>query len=331
MSFQDLKDSKELNKDLKDSKELKDVKIEKKGYGCKKSPEDLRDLKIRFGEEHKKKFMNYMKSIGISTEEKKISSFNLMSIFSPKEIEAVSLIDQGPLGSCTANAACFAYFFDEVKQNITNKFFPSRLFLYYNERYINNTVDLDSGASIRDSMVSLKKYGVCREKIWPYDIKYFKTKPPEIAYKEGSKTKSVRYMRIDFSKDYTQADRLNHMKTCILSGYPFIFGFVVYPSFESEYVAKTGLLDLPNQNETSLGSHAVCAVGFDDNLNNTKKGYFIIKNSWGNKWGDNGLFYMSYDYISNEALCDTSDFWVLENIKRHDIFCSEDDIYPVSI
>ncbi|MDD4621510.1 MAG: lectin like domain-containing protein [Methanosarcina sp.] len=56
---------------------------------------------------------------------------------------------------------------------------------------------------------------------------------------------------------------------------------------------------------SSMSNHGVCIVGWDDNFdrNNFSKvppgnGAFIVKNSWGTDWGDNGYFYVSY-YDSN--------------------------------
>ena len=54
------------------------------------------------------------------------------------------------------------------------------------------------------------------------------------------------------------------MKDCISSGYPFVFGFSVYESFETDEVAKTGIMPMPQKNEKVLGGHAVSAVGFND-------------------------------------------------------------------
>jgi hypothetical protein len=77
--------------------------------------------------------------------------------------------DQGQLGSCTGNAIGAAFQFDLRKQKLDD-FVPSRLFIYYNEREIEGTVDSDSGAMIRDGMKSIAKVGVCSEDRWPYDI-----------------------------------------------------------------------------------------------------------------------------------------------------------------
>ena len=76
--------------------------------------------------------------------------------------------DQGRIGSCTANAIAGAFEFDLLKQSATD-FMPSRLFIYYNERYIEGTVGTDSGAMIRDGVKSVARLGVCQEDEWKYD------------------------------------------------------------------------------------------------------------------------------------------------------------------
>jgi C1A family cysteine protease len=71
--------------------------------------------------------------------------------------------DQGQLGSCTGNAIAGAIQFERRKQMLTPDFTPSRLFIYYNERVIEGTVNVDSGAQIRDGVKSVVKQGVCSE------------------------------------------------------------------------------------------------------------------------------------------------------------------------
>lgn len=84
--------------------------------------------------------------------------------------------DQGQLGSCTANALVGALEFLEIKDGAPFAD-VSRLFVYYNERVIEVTVNQDSGAFIRDGIKSLAKQGVCTEPEWPYKISKFTTKP----------------------------------------------------------------------------------------------------------------------------------------------------------
>jgi C1A family cysteine protease len=203
--------------------------------------------------------------------------------------------DQGQLGSCTANAIAGAFQFEEMKQNL-NVFIPARLFIYYNERVIENTINYDSGGFIRDGMKSINGVGVCSESTLPYDISKFTDKPSDACFTEASQHKSVSYQRI--------VNDLNQLKGCLADGYPFIFGFSVYESFESEEVAKSGQLSMPSQGERQVGGHAVMAVGYNENQNQ-----FIIRNSWGDQWGIQGYFTMPYEYLTNDNLAD--DFWTL--------------------
>ena len=94
------------------------------------------------------------------------------------------------------------------------------------------------------------------------------------------------------------------MKSCLAEGYPFVFGFTVYESFESQKVAQTGVLNMPAAKEKAVGGHAVLAVGYDDA---SKR--FIIRNSWGDQWGQKGYFTIPYQYLTTPNLAD--DFWTI--------------------
>ncbi len=59
--------------------------------------------------------------------------------------------------------------FAQMKQGASTSFTPSRLFIYYNERKREGTVDHDWGASIRSGFKSIEREGVCPESMWPYD------------------------------------------------------------------------------------------------------------------------------------------------------------------
>ncbi len=208
--------------------------------------------------------------------------------------------DQGQLGSCTGNAIAGAIQFGRRKQKQKPDFTPSRLFIYYNERVMEGTANVDSGAQIRDGIKSVVKEGVCTEKTWPDQIATFTEKPSAAAYKEASKYQVTSYSRL------TQT--LMQLKGCLASGYPFVFGFTVYESFESEEVAKTGVMPVPGASEKVLGGHAVVAVGYDDPSQR-----FIIRNSWGSNWGQKGYFTMPYAYITESNLAD--DFWTIRLVE----------------
>jgi C1A family cysteine protease len=209
--------------------------------------------------------------------------------------ECPPVYDQGQLGSCSANAIGAAFEFELLKQKLPD-FMPSRLFIYYNERVIENTVNSDSGAQIRDGIKSISAQGVCSETIWPYVISEFEKKPFLACYQEALNNKAVAYYRV--------AQRLTQLKGCLASGYPVVIGFTVYSAFESPAVAKSGVLNLPAKGEKVVGGHAVLVVGYD---NSSRR--FIVRNSWGAGWGKKGYFTMPYDYLTNDDL--SSDFWTV--------------------
>jgi C1A family cysteine protease len=210
------------------------------------------------------------------------------------------VLNQGNLGSCTANSISSAHLFEQMKQKAAAPFQPSRLFIYYNERSMEGTISSDAGAQIRDGFKSIANQGVCAETTWPYDISKFAAKPPAAAYKEAMNHQAVSYSRVQ--------QTLGQMKGCLADGYPFVYGFTVYESFESDAVAKTGKVPLPSQGEKVLGGHAVMAVGFDDS-----KQAFITQNSWGTGWGDKGYFYIPYSYLTDSDL--SSDFWTVRLVE----------------
>ncbi len=207
--------------------------------------------------------------------------------------------DQGQLGSCTANGLGAAFQFEQIKQAIPD-WVPSRLFIYYNERVLMNTVNSDSGAYIRDGIKTMNKQGVCAEKNWPYDTVKFTQKPPALCYSKAMTNQVLSYMRVNNGS-------LNQLQSCLSSGFPIVFGFSVYESFRS--IGKNGIMPMPKPTEQMLGGHCVMAVGYDD-----AKHMFIVRNSWGPSWGDKGYFYMPYAYITDTARCD--DFWTIRMVEQ---------------
>jgi len=220
--------------------------------------------------------------------------------------------DQGQIGSCTANAIAGAIEFDRLKQKLPD-FVPSRLFIYYNERAMENTVATDSGAQIRDGVKSVNQLGVCPEmewtyvatpadpntNLWPPGAKPAE-RPTKQCYTDALKHQALTYESV--SRDLAQ------FRGCLASGYPFVFGFTVYSAFESPQVAKTGVLNLPTASEQVVGGHAVMAVGYDDGAQR-----FIVRNSWGAAWGQKGYFTIPYAYLLSQNLA--SDFWTIRVVE----------------
>lgn len=209
------------------------------------------------------------------------------------------LPNQGPLGSCTAHAIAFALQFEMMRQNFITPFAPSRLLIYYMERAKEGTIGTDAGAEIRDGIKCVAAQGITSEQDWPYDVARFAEKPPDQAFMNAMTFNAFTQKKILYESINQD---INHIKGCLASGWPYIFGFNVFESFESADVAKTGIVPMPGPGEKLIGGHAVCAVGADD----TKQAW-KCPNWWGEDWGDKGYFYLPYEYLPNRNLA--SDFW----------------------
>lgn len=224
-----------------------------------------------------------------------------LRLFYPKKVDlrkhCSKVENQMELGSCTGQA--LAGNMEFLDKKIDGAYVDvSRLFIYYNERKIEGTINEDSGAYIRDGIKSLKRWGVCEEKLLPYDISLFKQEPSPECYKQALNRRISVYQRI---RD------VSGMIACLAEGYPIVFGIAIYESFESDEVEKTGIVPMPGRYETMIGGHAVMAVGHD-----TKERRFIVRNSWGAEWGQSGYFTLPFKYV--EKLGD--DFWVIKKIKE---------------
>ena len=202
--------------------------------------------------------------------------------------------DQGQKGTCTGQV--FADYM-EMRDRWLGKGFVelSRLFIYWNERYLNDLIYADSGARIRDGIKALKKWGVCNEELWPYDLDRFTEKPSREAYKDA-KSRRIKY--------YRPVKTLDDIRYALSQGLPVAYGFIVYESFDTLEVAKTGNVPYPKRGEKPRGGHANLLVGYKDSIE-----IFRSKNSYGTGFGDKGFLNIPYAFFENGIAFDC---WVIE-------------------
>ena len=206
--------------------------------------------------------------------------------------------DQGKvLQSCTANALAAALKFLELKSG-RPKVTPSRLFIYYNERSLENDTGNNAPAYLRDGIKSIATTGICDESAWPYDELEYAQQPPASCYQQAQTYKALSYFSVDNSK-------LEELKGCLASGFPFVFGFSLYPSFY-DADSNRGIVPLPGD-ESIEGGHAVLAVGYDD-----ATARFTIQNSWGADVGDRGYYYMPYQYLTSNL---SDSCWTIRSVS----------------
>lgn len=148
-------------------------------------------------------------------------------------------------------------------------------------RAIDGSVDEDEGAHLSDCVKVVRKYGACAEETWPFILDEVTSKPPKDAYREAAQFRIEDAASVDIDLDI--------MRSCLAEGYPFVFGLQLFESFNGAG-GNGGLVPMPDSdNEKHDGGHAMLCVGYSD----TDR-VFIIRNSWGEEWGDMGYGYVPY-------------------------------------
>ncbi len=232
-----------------------------------------------------------------------LSSIKLLDSMDLRGPHMPPIQDQGELGSCTAHAAlCLV---DYNLHKATGSFMiPSRLYEYYNTRVLEGTIDEDSGASIRDSIKAIAKWGSEPETMRSYDIAKFMEKPTDDEYTFGSNHQAIIYTSLDAGPL-----TLANIKSQIVLGNPVTFGTSVYDQIFRVYRGNP-IIMMPSRNERSVGGHAMVIVGYSNNqrISGNQRGALLIRNSWGTGWGDDGYGWLPYGYVTKGI---AQDFWVI--------------------
>ena len=219
------------------------------------------------------------------------------------------IYEQGKLHSSSATVLCAAYGMVLQRMaemlNITHYHFePSRLFVYYNTRRLNDTTRNNAATSIRDTFKAINRFGICQESFWPYNVERFSQKPSAACYSAAEGNSISEYGQLN--------QDIDQFRACLKEGVPFIFLMEIYDSFFS---MEIDLMMLPSVKEIEQNTpklHTVLAVGYDDN-----KQCITVLNSWGKSFGAEGFFSMPYAYIIDPKR--TFDFWKIEKITEKGI------------
>jgi len=218
--------------------------------------------------------------------------------------------DQGELGACTSFSAC------SVMEYLLNKNIDlSELYFYFQERKEDGDIMDDSGSTIARSVEVATNIGSCEEELDPYDIGKFADTPSAKADADAKNHKVVTQYKLLTIDDILY---------CVgVLDKPVLIGIEVYESLEE--IGSDGYVPMPAVGEKLLGGHAINICGYfwkkRDISNKTERKiglfldksqynglYFIVRNSWGNKFGDKGYMYIPAEFLQKYS----SDWWHID-------------------
>jgi hypothetical protein len=204
-----------------------------------------------------------------------------------------NVLDQGQYGSCTGHAGTgVAEWIARRYLNLDLAFSPA--YLYDEERILEGTFPQDAGAQMRTICKALVKKGIALSADYPYTAGDLTT-PPSVALELSAWKKLGAYHRLNAVDDVI---------SCLGNStpWPVLLGFTVYESFESDIVTHTGIMPIPQPNESVLGGHAVFAMGYDLDQQRV-----LCRNSWGADWGISGNFWMPMAVVDDAS----TDKWII--------------------
>lgn len=192
------------------------------------------------------------------------------------------------------NAICAAYEYMYTVNNTKDNIIPSRLFVYFNAKSNTKTIVKNITVSFVNCIDGIKKYGICSEALWPYDMQKSTFTPVDECYSEAKTTKIASFYRL--TKD------LQKMKAILINGEPFMFGFNIFNDFPN-LNQQNSTLKIPYNGQIPMGKFGTICMGFND-----YKQAFYCRGCFGKIWGDNGYFWIPYDYVTGEH---SFDFWMV--------------------
>lgn len=181
--------------------------------------------------------------------------------------ELLPVRNQENQGSCFAMSVACMKEYQEKQDYGLNEYLSPQFFYNIRDNLYDKNKNNDEGMYGRNVMKLLMKYGICSENLYTYGRIQYKDKIPESCFKEAENHKIKGYGRVLSIEALKYSLKYNGL--CL----------IVFPIYN--YGPE---MWIKNENDKFLGGHAMTIVGYLEKC-------FVIRNSWGPDWGDNGYSY----------------------------------------
>ena len=228
--------------------------------------------------------------------------------FLPESVDLTSRMpfpgNQGKLGSCQAWATAYAarsYYAakNERRDLRESQNVPSPNYVFHLARSLDKSCD--AGSNVVKTVEVLKK-GALSLAEYPYSTDCAAPPPPQLVAK-ASDFRVQGYERIDIKNIDDIKGQLYRSNPVIisfassLSGAPAVAPDSASPinpfnSVKGDKTFNDPTIDIRGQDAAKFGWHAMVIAGYDD-----RRQAFRLVNSWGQRWGDRGYLWLSYDLL----------------------------------
>jgi Papain family cysteine protease len=208
--------------------------------------------------------------------------------------------DQDTTQSCAANAVVGAI---ECMRNRSKmpSMELSRLFVYYNARKLSDRQAFDEGTFMHHVMAATLAFGVCEERMWPFQLAIVTEEPTRACYSNATRYESVQFARMA---------SFDTVLATLAAGLPVVFG-AFFPAHYYIDAAERALMPEPAKTpEERGGGHAMLIVGHD-----LPSRTFLVRNSYGPGFGEGGYFRIPFATMASFSRI--QDFWAIGALSTH--------------
>lgn len=228
--------------------------------------------------------------------------------------KAVSLLkftpepgSQGQTGTCTAwsSTYCCATMAWAMKNGVTNRSKITRNAMLPGFTYVNITNEdinyggCQNGSDPGKACEWLKTVGaVCAETYSPNNYSCVSRSQSQGWKSAAAQNRIPGYQKLFYGDYDCTQNKIDLVKRAIAAGHPVEGAQILPNSFMDGSGMRSDGLWWPSEKSLVMaGAHAMAVVGYDDDAANGN-GAFLIQNSWGNDWGLNGYFWITYYHFA---------------------------------
>lgn len=207
--------------------------------------------------------------------------------------------NQLDLGSCTSFAVVAMYEAIMARNGIKGENILSPAYLYYYSNVLNGRPG--GGSNFYEQLEILGTHGVCLDPLYTYDTTSSLIAPTQEAEEDAKTHRVLCAKQIPLINDPDKTKTLEHnhklLTSALSEGYPIGISLKIYDNLGKDGAFILHPDDAKDAKEE--GWHAMVIVGYSEENN-----FYIVRNSWGPEFGENGYCYIPTSYLDDPAYLD---------------------------